>query len=68
METCTRVRQKILREGSIRHNLGKVSSTKGSRPWVMVHFEKFETRAEAVAREKYLKSGVGREYLRSIGL
>ncbi len=50
------------------HNLGKVSSAKGHRPWVMVHFEKFETRAEAVAREKYWKSGVGREYLRSIGL
>ena len=48
------------------HNLGKNKSTKGFLPWVMVYKEEFETRVEARAREKYFKSGIGREYLKSI--
>ncbi len=32
----------------------------------MVYKEEFETRVEARAREKYFKSGIGREYLKSI--
>ena len=30
------------------------------RPWILVHSEEFETKAEALAREKFFKSGVGR--------
>jgi len=48
------------------HNLGKNKSTKGFLPWVMVYKEEFETRVEARIREKYFKSGIGREYLKSI--
>ena len=50
------------------HNKGKVKSTKGSRPWTLVHVEKFGTREDAYAREKQLKTGTGREFLKSIGL
>ena len=47
------------------HNMGKTPSTKGYRPWLLVYFEEFETEEEAIAREKYFKSGIGREYLKS---
>ena len=45
------------------HNLGQNRSTKGFRPWKLVHYEEFATREAARAREKYFKSGAGREFL-----
>ncbi|WP_300027949.1 GIY-YIG nuclease family protein [uncultured Maribacter sp.] len=48
------------------HNSGKNKSTKGCLPWILVYNEEFETRIEARARENFFKSGVGREYLKSI--
>ncbi len=47
------------------HNAGKTKSTKGYRPLELVYFEVLNSREEAVTREKYLKSGVGREFLRN---
>ncbi len=38
-----------------RHNEGRVRSTKAYRPWSIAYFEKYETRAEAMRREKELK-------------
>lgn len=46
------------------HNSGKTRSTKGYVPWKLVLTEVYETRKEARAREKYLKSGVGKEYIK----
>ncbi len=34
-------------------------------PWVLVFHEPFETRSEAMKREKFYKSGQGREWLRA---
>ena len=48
------------------HNEGKNRSTKGFAPFELVYVEEFEERTEARKREKYLKSGVGREYLDNI--
>ncbi len=45
------------------HNSGKNRSTKGFLPWKLVYHEVFITSEAARAREKYLKSGVGREFL-----
>ncbi len=45
-------------------NLGKTRSKKGYRPWILVYYEEFETREEAIDREKYFKTGIGREYLK----
>ena len=45
------------------HNSGKNRSTKGHRPWEIVYQEKYESRIAARIREKYFKSGHGREYL-----
>jgi len=46
-----------------RHNKGDYQFTKGHRPWEIIHTENFETRAEALKREKFLKSGQGRKWL-----
>ncbi len=43
------------------HNAGYVKPTKSRRPFVVVHVEAFETRIEARSREKYFKTGSGRE-------
>jgi putative endonuclease len=48
------------------HNSGKTKSTKGYIPWKLVYFEKFERREAAVLREKYLKTGIGREFLKRV--
>ena len=48
----------------IEHNTGKTKSTKGYLPWELVYFESFKTREEAVLREKYFKTGSGREFLK----
>jgi putative endonuclease len=48
------------------HNFGRVFSTKGYRPWTLVYYEKVGRRIEARKREKYLKSGCGKEFLKSI--
>jgi putative endonuclease len=34
-------------------------------PFEMVYFESFETRGEAIVREKYFKSAAGRRFLKS---
>lgn len=47
-----------------RHNAGRVKSTKGYCPWVLLGSEAFETRAKAVQMEKFYKSGQQRELLK----
>jgi len=39
--------------------------TKNYRPWVLIHSEIFEEKAEAINREKQLKSGVGRDWVKT---
>ncbi len=34
-------------------------------PWELLYFEEYSTRSEAVRREKVLKSGKGREWIRN---
>ena len=50
----------------IEHNKGENRSTKAYKPFRLILKEEYETRIEARNREKYLKSGVGKEYLRSL--
>ena len=47
------------------HNTKQNKSTKAYVPWKLILMEEFETRIEARVREKYLKSGNGREYLKT---
>jgi putative endonuclease len=46
------------------HNEGKVRSTKPYRPWQIMFTEEYKTRSESMTREKWLKTGKGREYIR----
>ncbi|MGB0403942.1 MAG: GIY-YIG nuclease family protein [Salibacteraceae bacterium] len=45
------------------HNSGKSNSTRGFKPFDLIHVEKFQSRIEARTREKFLKSGQGRKWL-----
>jgi putative endonuclease len=46
-----------------RHNAGESKATKHGVPWVLVRVEEFATRSEAAHRERYYKTGRGREDL-----
>ena len=46
------------------HNKGLVRSTKGRRPFKLVYFEEFSNKSDALNREKFFKTGKGREFLK----
>ncbi|PYL08842.1 MAG: endonuclease [Verrucomicrobia bacterium] len=46
-----------------RHSAGESKATKHGVPWVLVHSEIFATRSEAAKRERYYKTGRGRDEL-----
>ena len=48
----------------IEHNLGKTKSIKAYIPWRVVYYEEFQTRVEAIERERYFKTAAGRRYLK----
>ena len=48
------------------HNMGVNKSTKGFRPWVLLYSKVFTSRIEATDYEKYLKSEIGKEFLKTI--
>jgi len=49
------------------HNGGKNKSTKAGRPWALVYVEGQGTFQEARVRENYLKTGQGRQWIKSEG-
>jgi putative endonuclease len=48
------------------HNRGKERTTRSYAPFRTLLVERFISRPEARKREKYLKTGIGREHLKSI--
>lgn len=47
------------------HNLGLLGLfTKNKGPWLLIHQEQFLTRSEAILREKFLKTGKGRDFIK----
>jgi putative endonuclease len=48
------------------HNSNMSRSTKNRGPWILVHREEFATLAEALRREKELKTGKGRDEIQRI--
>ncbi len=46
------------------HKNGQVTSTKNRRPLLLIHYEFFVNKTDALAREVFLKSGFGRGQLR----
>ena len=47
------------------HNSGKNTSTKPYRPWKLLFSEVYHSKEEALKREKFLKSGQGRIFIKS---
>ncbi|MBP9869307.1 GIY-YIG nuclease family protein [Patescibacteria group bacterium] len=45
------------------HNQGKNVSTKPRRPFVLIYYEAYLNKYDALGREKFLKSGSGRRFL-----
>jgi putative endonuclease len=58
---CTNNLRKRLKE----HNEGKARYTKGRGPFNLIYFEGCVNKLDAYAREIYLKSGMGRRYLKN---
>jgi putative endonuclease len=49
------------------HNfLSKKGYTSRYRPWEVIYVEFFKSKAEAMLREQYLKSGIGRELVKNL--
>ncbi len=53
-----------LDERLFEHNIGMVKSTKNRRPLKLIHSEIFACKTDAWKREKFFKSGQGRQYLK----
>jgi putative endonuclease len=48
------------------HNHGLGNWTKGKGPWTLVHFEEFQTKTEAIKKERFYKTGKGRSLLKEL--
>ena len=49
-----------------RNELGTKGWTIKYRPWIILYQEEFDSKSEAMKREKELKSGKGREFIWSL--
>ena len=58
---CTNDLRKRFKE----HNLNKNLSTKGRGPFEIIYYEACLNKKDAFQREKYLKSGMGKRYLKN---
>lgn len=58
---CTNDLRKRLRQ----HQSGKVISTANRLPVDLIYYEASLSQQDAFAREKYLKSGMGKRYIRN---
>ena len=47
------------------HNNNKVEATKGRGPFELIYYEACKNKSDAFIREKYLKSGPGKRYLKN---
>jgi putative endonuclease len=47
------------------HQEGKEKTTAPYRPFTLILQEQYKTRVEARSREKYLKSGTGKEWIKN---
>ena len=54
-----------LRKRFKEHNSGKVASTKGRGPFTLIYYEVCMNKNDAFTREKYLKTGMGKRYLKN---
>ncbi len=53
-----------LRKRFTLHNNGKVESTKKFKPFIVVYYEAHNNKHDAVQREKFLKTGWGKNWIK----
>ena len=56
---------KELKQRIEKHNKGLVPATKQRRPLKLVYYEACLSRNDAIEREKYLKTGWGKRYIKN---
>ncbi|MDP2655826.1 MAG: GIY-YIG nuclease family protein [bacterium] len=54
-----------LRKRFEQHRTGKVSSTKSRGPFYIIYYEAAYNKDDAFDRERYLKTGMGKRYLKN---
>jgi putative endonuclease len=54
-----------LRRRFAQHKKGIAFATSYRGPWKLIYYEAYTDKADALGREKYLKSGGGRRFLKS---
>jgi putative endonuclease len=57
-----------LEQGLRWHNAGHSTATRHGVPWIMVWSEVFSSKPDAIIKERYYKTGAGRNVLDSFGL
>jgi putative endonuclease len=54
-----------LRKRFKEHNSNKICSTKGRGPFLLIYYEACLNQQDAAAKEKHLKTGMGKRFLRN---
>jgi len=57
--------QNYLKRRFEEHNKGRVNSTKNRRPMKLIYYEACINEEDARRRERYLKTGMGKKYLKN---
>jgi putative endonuclease len=57
---CTQVERRLTE-----HNSGKTKTTREKGPWKIVHVEEYDSWSAARTREKFLKSAIGRNWIKN---
>ncbi len=55
-----------LEQRTLQHNLGLSRFTRGRGPWELKYFESYTSATDALKRERFFKSGKGREILKEL--
>ena len=57
---------KNLQQRLHKHNTAKKGYTATKQPWALAYFEKFETKAGAIERERFLKAQKNRDFYKKL--
>ena len=57
--------QNLISRFKSHNDLGKKGFTTRYRPWFVIHVEFYKSKGEAIHREKFLKTGKGRDWMRN---
>ena len=55
-----------LEQRMLSHNVLGKGWTEKYRPWTIIYTKEFEIKKEAMEHEKWLKSGIGKEFIKTI--